>query len=59
MIVINGAAASQVMEEHMICGMRLQLCACTYRVGKGVATAVTASELQITVSLFVFSLFFW
>ena len=34
-----------VMEEHMICGMILQLCACphhagTYKVGRGVFESV-------------------
>ena len=44
-VYVKGAAASQVMEEHLICGMRYQLCAYahhagTHRVGKGVFESV-------------------
>ena len=44
-VYLKGAAASQMMEEHVICGMRHQLCAYahhagTHRVGKGVFESV-------------------
>ena len=31
---VKCAAASQGMEEHMICEMRLQLCTCAHHAGK-------------------------